>query len=106
MTGLALQTATAPDELLVLLTFLGALVSVTLSVVILAKGVQGYRRTGDVALPGLAAGILLLSGAPLLLNVLLASLTATEPTTVTTLTNVTQLLGLGLITYVIYHTGQ
>lgn len=106
MTGPLLQTAAAPGELLVLSTFLVALVSVALSALILAKGVQGYRRTGDAALPGLAAGILLLSGAPLLLNVALASLTAVAPATVTALMNLVQLLGLGLITYVIYYTGQ
>ena len=105
MTGLALQTAAGSATMLSLLTFLGILVSVVLSVVILVKGVQGYRQTGDVALPGLAAGLLLLSGAPLLLNVLLTSLTGTGLGTVTVLTDLTQLLGLALITYVIYETG-
>lgn len=106
MTGLALQTAAGSATLFSLLTFLGILVSVVLSVVILVKGYRGYRATGDGALLGLAAGILLLSGAPLLLNVVLASLTATEPAVVSVLTDLTQLLGLGLMTYVIYRTGR
>jgi len=105
MTGFVLQSTAGSATMLSLLTFLGILVSVVLSVVILVKGVQGYRQTGDAALPGLAAGILLLSGAPLLLNVLLTSLTGTGLETVTVLTDLTQLLGLALITYVIYETG-
>jgi len=39
MTGLALQTAAGSATMLSLLTFLGILVSVVLSVVILVKGV-------------------------------------------------------------------
>lgn len=105
MTGPTLQTAAASGQLAVLLTFLGVVVSVALSVVVLAKGVQGYRKTGDAALLGLAGGIVVLSGAPLLLNIALASLTATEPTTVGVLADLTQLLGLALIMYVIYRTG-
>lgn len=106
MTTPPLQTAPAPGELLVLLSFLGVLVSVVLSAVILAKAVQSYRGTGDPALLGLASGILLLSGVPLLANVALASATATDPATVSVLVDLTQLSGLGLILYVIYHTGQ
>jgi len=105
MTGLALQTAARSATMLSLLTFLGILVSVVLSVVILVKGSRATDRLVTSPLPGLAAGILLLSGAPLLLNVLLPSLTGTGLGTVTVLTDLTQLLGLALITYVIYETG-
>lgn len=106
MTGPVLQTADPSTTLLTLLTFLGILVSVALSVVVLAKGFQGYRRTGDPALLSIAGGILLLSGAPLLLNLLLTTLTNTPPTTVSIVEDAVQLLGLGSILYVIYHTGQ
>lgn len=101
-----LQSAAAPGQWIVLLTFLGVVVSVVLSVVVVVKGVEGYRGTGDSALLGLAGGILMLSGAPLLLNLALASLTGTAPTTVSVVTNLIQLLGLALILHVIYRTGR
>lgn len=104
MIDLLLQAETAPVTFQIHLIFLGILISAVLSLVILLKGIQGYRQTGELALVGIAAGILLLSGAPLLLNLGLVTLTDTSPATVSIVEDLIQLLGLGLILYVIYHT--
>lgn len=95
---------TAPDQMVVLLFFLGFLVSIVLSVTILVKGVQSYRHTHDPALLGMAAGILLLSGVPLLLNLILGNTTSAGSGLIRLLADLTRLGGLGLILFVIYRT--
>jgi hypothetical protein len=104
MIGPLLQSTTAPGQMTALLFYLGFVVSVVLSVTILVKGITGYRRTHDTALLGLAAGILLLSGVPLILNLVLANTTSAASATITTLANLTRLCGLGLVLLVIYRT--
>lgn len=99
-----LQTAGTPRQMVVLLFFLGFVVSIVLSVTILVKGVQSYRRTHDPALLGMAAGILLLSGVPLLLNLILGNTTNASTGMIRLLTDLTRLSGLGLILFVIYRT--
>lgn len=99
-----LQTASSPGQLLVLLFFLGFVLSIVLSIVILVRGVQSYRHSHDPALLGMAAGILLLSGVPLVLNLILGNTTGAETGTIRLVTDLTRLSGLGLILFVIYRT--
>jgi len=99
-----LQTAGTPGQLLVLLFFLGFVLSFVLSIVILARGVQSYRQSHDPALLGMAAGILLLSGVPLMVNLLLGNTTGAGTGTIRLVTDLIRLSGLGLILYVIYRT--
>lgn len=98
--------ATTDARLVALLLFLGFVLAIVLSVVIAVRGVQGYRRLGDPALLGMAAGILLLSGAPIVLNVTLQTLTRAAAWQVSVVADCTRLLGLVLILYVIYGTGR
>jgi|GEM_PF-1981799 len=98
----ALQTT--PGQIIVLLFFLGFVVAIVLSVTILVKGVQSYRRTHDPALLGMAAGILLLSGVPLLLNLILGNTTSVGTGVIRLVTDLTRLSGLALILFVIYRT--
>ncbi|WP_018257834.1 hypothetical protein [Halomicrobium katesii] len=99
-----LQSTASPGQLLVLLFFLGFVLSVALSIIILIKGVQSYRRTHDSALLGMAAGILLLSGVPLVVNLILGNTTGASTETIRIVTDLTRLSGLGLILFVIYRT--
>lgn len=99
-----LQSAVSPGGLLVALFFVGFGLSIVLSIVILVKGVQSYRHTHDPALLGMAAGILLLSGVPLVVNLILGNTTGAGTTTIRVLTDLTRLGGLGLILFVIYRT--
>lgn len=99
-----LQPTTSPGQMVVLFLFLGFVLSIVLSVTILVKGVQSYRRTHDPALLGLAAGILLLSGVPLMLNLILGNTTVAGIETIRLIADLTRLSGLGLILFVIYRT--
>lgn len=96
--------ATPDARLVALLLFLGLVLAIVLSIVVMVRGVVGYRRAGDPALLGMAAGILLLSGAPIVLNVVLQTVTAMPAWQVSVAADLTRLLGLGLILYVIYGT--
>ncbi|MFB6075045.1 MAG: hypothetical protein ABEJ89_08540 [Haloarculaceae archaeon] len=96
-----LQT-TASAGPVALLLFLGLLLSGVLSAVVLARGVESYRRTGDPALLGLAVGILLLSGGATLVNLGLANATPLPTWAVTTAADLTRLAGLAVMLAVIY----
>lgn len=96
--------STTPGQMVVLLFFLGFVVSIVLSVTILVKGIQSYRRTHDTALLGMAAGILLLSGVPLMLNLILGNTTSAGTGVIRLVTDLTRLSGLALILFVIYRT--
>ena len=104
LSGTSLQTAGTPGEMIVLLFFLGFVVSIVLSITILVKGVQSYRGTRDPALLGMAAGILLLSGVPLLVNLILGNTTSAGTETIRLVADLTRLSGLALILFVIYRT--
>lgn len=103
--GTTLQAAT-DARLVALLLFLGFVLAIVLSIVILVRGIQSYRRAGDPALLGMAAGILLLSGAPIVLNVTVQTLTVAAAWQVSVIADLTRLCGLALILYVIYGTGR
>jgi hypothetical protein len=92
-------------RIVVVLLFLSLLLAVALSVVVAVRGVRGYRRTGDRALLYLAVGIVLLSGAPVTLNLALSTATGAGEATVTTAANLTRLAGLGVIIRAIYRPG-
>ncbi|MDG5776399.1 hypothetical protein VB773_07755 [Haloarculaceae archaeon H-GB2-1] len=98
--------ATPASTLVSLLLFLGLVVSMVVSVVVVAKGVGSYRATGDPAILGLSTGILLLSGAPIFLNVVLATSTGLDSAVVSTLADGLRLMGLLVVLYVIYNTGR
>lgn len=95
---------TTPGQVVVLLFFLGFVVSIVLSVTILVRGVQSYRRTHDTALLGMAAGILMLSGVPLMFNLILGNTTSVGTGVVRLVNDLTRLSGLALILFVIYRT--
>jgi hypothetical protein len=92
-------------RIVVVLLFLSLLLAVALSAVVAVRGVRGYRRTGDRALLFLAVGIVLLSGAPVTLNLALSTATGAGEATVTTAANLTRLAGLGVIIRAIYRPG-
>jgi hypothetical protein len=98
--------ATTTGTLVSLLLFLGLVLSVALSVVIVAKGVTSYRRSGEPALLGLSTGILLLSGAPIFLNVVLATATGLDSAVVSTLADGLRMVGLLVVLHTIYNTGR
>jgi len=104
LSGTPLQTTGTPAQLIVLLFLIGFVISIVLSVLILVKGVQSYRQTHDPALLGMAAGILLLSGVPLLVNLVLGNTTGTGTETIRLVADLTRLSGLALILFVIYST--
>lgn len=101
--GTPLQS-TGNSQLLALLLFLGLVLAIVLSTVILARGVQGYRRSGDPALLGMALGILLLSGAPIVVNVGVGTVTDAAAWQVSVAADCTRLSGLALVLYMIYGT--
>lgn len=92
------------QTLLSLSVFLGLTLSVGLSLVVLLKGVQSYRRSNDPALLVLSLGIVFLSGAPVLVNVGLATAGVFPTGAITTLVNCLRLTGLSCVLYVIYRT--
>lgn len=101
--GAPLQ-ATANAEVIALLLFLGLVLAIVLSTVVLARGLEGYRRSGDPALLGMALGILLLSGAPIVVNVGTQTLTDLAAWQVSVAADCTRLSGLALVLYMIYGT--
>jgi len=102
MIGTVLQTADA--SLVALLLFVGLAVATVLATVVLARGIGAYRRTRDPGLLGLAVGIALLSGVPILANVVLQTLTGVPAWQVSAFADLLRLAGLGLVLYVIYGT--
>lgn len=93
---------TPNSTVVVLLLFISLLVSVVLSVVIVFKGVQGYRTSHDQGIVLLVGGILLLSGIPTSINVVLATATAVPGWGVATTVDLIRLLGLLIILVSIY----
>jgi hypothetical protein len=92
------------QPLLSLSIFLTLTLSIGLSVVVLLKGIQSYRRLNDPALLLISLGIVLLSGAPILVNVGLATAGVLRADAIATLVNVVRLVGLACVLYVIYQT--
>lgn len=99
-----LQSATPTARLAALLAFLGAVLAVVLSVLVLARGLQGYRRSRDPGLPCLAAGIVLLSGGVVAVNLALTNVTGLDRSPIQVAANGTQLAGLVAVLAAIYRT--
>lgn len=93
---------TPNSTVVVLLLFISLLVSVVLSVVIVFKGVQSYRTSHDRGIVLLVGGILLLSGIPTSINVVLATATAVPGWAVATTVDLIRLFGLVTILMSIY----
>ncbi|MFD1588444.1 hypothetical protein ACFR9U_15785 [Halorientalis brevis] len=81
--------------------FLGLLVAVIISAIILLRGIQGFRRAHNPALLGLSIGIAFTSGLPIVMNTSLSTFTVLDNRLITIVTNGLRLLGLGIILYVI-----
>ena len=103
MTASSLQTAAAGSTSTVagVVLFLGLLVAVVISAVILLRGIQGFRQAHNPALLGLSIGIAFTSGLPIVMNISLSTVTVLDTELITVITNGLRLLGLGLILYVI-----
>lgn len=98
---LPLQTTTGSTEV-VLVLFSSLLVSVVLSFVIGLKGVRSYREAHDWGVVLLVVGILLLSGVPTIINVVLTTFTPIPNWVVETTVNLIRLFGLVTILVTIY----
>ena len=103
MVGSPLQTAAPSSTSTVagVVLFLGLLVAVIISAVILLRGIQGFRRAHNPALLALSIGIAFTSGLPIVMNISLSTVTVLDNKLITIVTNGLRLLGLGMILYVI-----
>jgi len=102
MTGVVLQTTVGGSGTVVGLAFVGLLVAMGLSVLVVAKLVRGYRRNGTRPMLYLGAGLALLVTAPWVLRLVLSNLVAVSPAARSLATAGLELLGLAAILYAIY----
>ncbi|WP_154019024.1 hypothetical protein [Halococcus agarilyticus] len=98
---LPLQTGTGSTGVLLVL-FSSLLVSVILSFVIGLKGMRSYRESHDWGIVLLVVGILLLSGIPTSINVVLTTFTTIPDWIVETTVTLIRLFGLVTILVSIY----
>lgn len=101
-----LQSTTALTRLTTILVFLGAVLSIVLSLLVLLRALQGYRRTRDVGLLTLALGIALLSGGSVVLNLALTNATSIPHAAIQAVENLVELAGLVALLAAIYCTGS
>ncbi|WP_147464889.1 hypothetical protein [Halococcus sp. IIIV-5B] len=90
------------DTSLVLTSFISLLVAVILSFTIAARAIRSYRTTRNRGIALLALGIVLLSGIPVIVNIILSTVT-TMPWWVVAMTiDLIRLAGLLIILVTIY----
>ncbi|WP_227354322.1 DUF7521 family protein [Haladaptatus salinisoli] len=94
--------ATGGSPLLVVLALLGLLLTACLSLAVAYVVVRGYRRNRNRGRLYLAAGLVLLTTGPILLQFVLATFTDVSSVVRAAAANASKLLGLGAVLYAIY----
>lgn len=93
---------TAANNLEVIMVFVSLLAAIILSFVIGIRGVRSYRRSRNWGTVLLVVGILLVSGVPTGINVILTTVTAVPGWLVATMVDLIRLVGLVVILTTIY----
>lgn len=104
MTGVVLQTVVGGSHTVVLAALAGLLVAAVLSLLVVAKLVGGYRRSGTRPMLYLGVGLALLVTAPIFLRLAFANFVNVSPAVRSLATTGLELLGLVAILYAIYDT--
>lgn len=102
MTGTVLQTAVGGSQLVAVLALAGLLLAAGLSLLVVYRLVEGYRRNGTRPMLVLGVGIALLVTGPIFLRLAFANLVAVSPATRSVATTASELLGLSAILYAVY----
>jgi len=103
MTALVpLQTAVGGSTPVVVLAIAGLFVATVLSLAVVYRLVDGYRRSGTRLMLYLGVGLALLVTGPTVLRVVLPTLTDVSSATQAIATTAFELLGLSAILYAIY----
>ncbi|WP_135828072.1 hypothetical protein [Halorussus halobius] len=97
-----LQTAVGGSTAVVTLAIVGLLVAAALSVVVVYRLVEGYRRNGTRPMLVLGLGIALLVTGPTLLRFAFANALTVSLTARLLVTTASELVGLSAILYAIY----
>jgi hypothetical protein len=100
--GVVLQTVTGGSGAVVVLALAGLLVAAGLSLVVVYKLFEGYRRNGTRPMLALAVGLVLLVTGPIFLRLAFANLVTVSPAARSLATTASELLGLAAIMYAIY----
>ncbi|GAA0200601.1 hypothetical protein ACFFQF_01155 [Haladaptatus pallidirubidus] len=90
------------SPLVIVLALLGLFVTVALSLVVAYLVVRGYRRNRNRARLFLAAGLILLTTGPILIQLVLTNFMAVPAVVRSAAANASKLLGLGAMLYAIY----
>lgn len=102
MTGIALQTSVGGSRTVVLLALAGLLVAAGLSLAVVYRLFDGYRRNGTRPMLVLGVGLALLVTGPIFLRLAFANLVSVSPAMRSVATTASELLGLAAILYAIY----
>ncbi|NEU55984.1 hypothetical protein [Halorussus sp. MSC15.2] len=103
MTGdVALQTTVGGSRTVALLALAGLLVAAVLSLAVVYRLVEGYRRNGTRPMLALGVGLALLVTGPIFLRLAFANVVDVSPATRSVTTTASELLGLAAILYAIY----
>jgi hypothetical protein len=97
-----LQTSVGGSQTVVLLALVGLLVAAGLSLVVVYRLLDGYRRNGTRPMLVLGVGLALLVTGPIFLRLTFANLVSVSPSMRSAATTASELLGLAAILYAIY----
>lgn len=97
-----LQTATGGSVVVVVLSLLGMALTAGLSLIVAYRVINGYRRNRSRARLYIALGLVLLTTGPILLQLVLSSLTGVSSVGRALVTTISELLGLMAMLYAIY----
>ncbi|MCO8243076.1 hypothetical protein [Haladaptatus sp. AB643] len=95
-------TTTGGSTLVIVLALVGLLVTAGLSLAVAYLVIRGYRWNRDRARLWLAIGLILLTTAPIMLQLVLTNLTEVSAVGRSAAANASKLLGLGAMLYAIY----
>jgi Na+/H+ antiporter NhaC len=101
-TGIALQTTVGGSRTVVLLALAGLVLAAALSLLVVYRLVEGYRRNGTRPMLVLGVGLALLVTGPIFLRLALTNVVSVSPATRSVATTASELLGLAAILYAIY----
>lgn len=102
MTGVALQTTVGGSRTVALLALAGLLVAAVLSLAVVYRLVEGYRRNGTRPMLVLGVGLGLVVTGPIFLRLAFANVVGVSPGVRSIATTASELLGLAAILYAIY----